>query len=394
MLASRSAPAEFTIVSSMPVRLLATPEPQRLVATCAALKLPLLVVHDPPPDATTFVPPPGVTAVEIFEAAPYLRPLMRPGSIIDVFYNETNAAEPFERHMRYHGIASAKLLVRKVAAMAYALRRARRDTAVIWADADVELLRPPDAAFLRFVAARDVSYVPFVQKKQDRSAELRDARWRVDSGVMAFRAGDAAIGLVTSALGLYGGGMLRLSRRCRTPVTGAGRSILLRRIALQEEAAWGRDCPRWLTANLFLNDVYVWALLLHAAAANATGPLPPALASELGGFDASRLSQGWLAYNFSRQRVYAGRKKVHYPTFAAPGATAWTSPFDLRDYALHHIQTGPYSAVRNVQQRVHNRTAKMGRLESWLRIPGSGFVARPDAETVDFRPARRLQNSE
>ena len=175
MLAS-SAPAEFTIVSSMPVRLLTTPEPQRLVATCAALKLPLLVVHDPPSDATLFVPPPGVTAVEIFEAAPYLRPLMRPGSIIDVFYNETNAAEPFERHMRYHGIASAKLLVRKVAAMAYALRRARRDTAVIWADADVELLRPPDAAFLRFVAARDVSYVPFVQKKQDRSTELRDAR--------------------------------------------------------------------------------------------------------------------------------------------------------------------------------------------------------------------------
>ena len=85
---------------------------------------------------------------------------------------------------------------------------------------------------------------------------------------------------------------------------------------------------------------------------------------------------------------------MHYPTFVAPGATAWTSPFDLRDYVLHHIQTGPYSAVRNVQARVHNRTAKMGRLESWLRIPGSGFVARPDAETVDFRPARRLQNSE
>ena len=224
--------------------------------------------------------------------------------------------------------------------------------------------------------------MPFVQKKQDRSAELRDARWRVDSGVMAFRAGDGALGLVTSALGLYGGGMLRLSRRCRTPVTGHGKSILLRRIALQEEAAWGRDCPRWLTANLFLNDVYVWALLLHAAAANATGPLPPALAAELGDFDASRLSQGGSPTIFRASASTPGGRRC--TTRLPRRVRRRTSPFDLRDYALHHIQTGPYSAVRNVQERAHNRTAKMGRLECGSH-PRQRLRRATDAEASEFR---------
>ena len=38
----------FVIVSSMPLRMVVSPEPRRLVATCLALSLPLIVVHDGP----------------------------------------------------------------------------------------------------------------------------------------------------------------------------------------------------------------------------------------------------------------------------------------------------------------------------------------------------------
>ena len=42
-------PPPYFIVSSMPLRLLTTPEPDRLVASCVALSMPLLVLYDTDP---------------------------------------------------------------------------------------------------------------------------------------------------------------------------------------------------------------------------------------------------------------------------------------------------------------------------------------------------------
>ena len=260
-------------------------------------------------------------ALDIFDAVPTLRLITSPGGPIDAFYSARGTVEPYEGEMKEHGVSAAKLLVRKVAAMAYALALARVESAprdmargtigrpsasanaaavpvVIWADADVQFLRIPNAKFLGWAAARDVAYIPFTHftdNATNRIAQgLLGETWRVDSGVMAFGGGDNAIGFVSSALDMYEGGLLRLWRRCEALSTSA-------------------PCPGWLTRNLFMNDVYVWSLLLHAAAqvsvaksgagslsgANAAGAasarLPQFLADELRAFNASQLSQASLA---------------------------------------------------------------------------------------------------
>ena len=339
----------FTIVSSMPLRMVVSPEPQRLVATCLALSLPLLVVHDGP-DASLVPPvriPKGVHAVNLFEVMPTMRLLTNSGSPIDDFYAARGTAEPFEINLKRHGIASGKLLVRKVAAMAYTVALAMHggssvaaDTRVVlWVDADVQFLKAPDARFLAFAERHDVSYIPFVSRRELAPTshqrlrgekpsvvhELLHEGWRLDSGLMAFPTRANGLGLISAALDLYKGGLLRMWRKCR-------QLSQLKENGLQE-------CPSWLTRNLYMNDVYVWALLLHAAAHAAhTGSLPKFIASELSAFNATTLSQGWFAYDYSKQ-------KPNFISFAEPNATPFTSPFDLREYIVHHILTGPYSKV-------------------------------------------------
>ena len=321
---------------------------------CAEIAL--LAAHDPPSDATTLVPP-GVTAVEIFEAAPYLRPLMRPGSIIDLFYNETNAAGT--RPMRYHGQGRPTARPQGRGDGVRAAARAARHR--IWADADVEL-RGAGAAFLRFVAAHDVSTCLRPEEtgplgRAARRAVARRLGRDVPRGRRRNRPRDEALGL---------GGGCCVCRRADA-VTGNGKSIPpAHRVAGGGGARLPAGSPPTSSSTTCTSG-----RCCSTPPPPTPGPLPPSRPSSAA---LTRRLQGWLAYNFSRQRVMlAGRRCT--PTLAAPGATADGRP--STSATAHHIQTGPYSAVRNVQERVHNRTAKMGRLESWLRIPGSGFVAGP-----------------
>ena len=115
------------------------------------------------------------------------------------------------------------------------------------------------------------------------------------------------------------------------------------------------SCPDWLTRNLYMNDVYVWKLLLHAAALAARDgveALPPFVDAELRAFNVSRLAQAWFAYNWRLQ------KKAFYP-FVEPNATSYTTPFDLREYIVHHILSGPYSKAREKSRKLlrRNKTA-------------------------------------
>ena len=117
------------------------------------------------------------------------------------------------------------------------------------------------------------------------------------------------------------------------------------------------SCPDWLTHNLYMNDVYVWKLLLHAAALAARDgveTLPPFVDAELRAFNASRLAQAWFAYNW---RLHGNKAPLR--PFVAPNATSYTSPFDLRHYIVHHILSGPYSKAREKSRQLlrHNRGA-------------------------------------
>ena len=367
--------SSFAIVSSMPLRMVITPEPQRLVATCLALSLPLIVVHDGT-DGSLPSPlqiPDGVHTVNVFDVVPTMHLLTSDGSPIDAFYAARGTAEPFEKNLMRHGIASGKLLVRKVGAMAYALALAMHGSAgipsgarvVLWADADVQFLKRPDDAFLHFALQHDVSYIPFVKKedlvqKAVRRELLHDG-WRLDSGLMAFRVGANSLGFISAALDLYEGGLLRLWRRCKRR-TGE------------------RACPTWLTRNLYMNDVYVWALLLHASAHTASGgDLPHFVASELQAFNASSLSQGWFAYDGSRQRF----KLI---TFASPAATPFTSPFELRDYICHHILSGPYSKMR---MQARNARTPRHVADPSLRLRGDNANERTASANADAAASKR-----
>lgn len=194
-----------------------------------------------------------VTAqVDLFVAEPSVLAMQRPEGAIESFYAAMGAWEPVEKRLR---LQSGKLLARKVAAIKHAVHSVPNGTVIVWTDVDVVFLRPLDGEFTEFVAKHDVTYCP-MQGRNLGTLGLDDPRWRVESGVMAFHVNARTRALTSAALELYDGGTLRVATACR------------------DRAAAGQPEPEcsetWLRDNVFLNDIYVWALLLHGAHRNST----------------------------------------------------------------------------------------------------------------------------
>ena len=66
---------------------------------------------------------------DIFEAEPWLLPVVQTGGPIDDFYRYAGHMEPCDQPLR---IKSGKILVRKMAAIHHALRVAKPDATILW----------------------------------------------------------------------------------------------------------------------------------------------------------------------------------------------------------------------------------------------------------------------
>lgn len=214
-------------------------------------------------------------------------------SHIDKFYAKRGSHEIFEKHMRVHGVKSGKLLlVRKVAAIEYAVAIAQQP--VVWLDSDVHVqMQAFDGVFWNFVSRFDVAFIPLAPRlnvsRNEPWQTFEANSWRVESGVMALAPNSRARQFTKTVLSLYNGNLLSLADECTRE----------------------RSCQAWVTDNLYQNDVYTWALAAHAIAKKVSYTQLPVDHS-------TRL--GWFASNTSGESS-AGIGSLQ------PLATGFTSPF-------------------------------------------------------------------
>lgn len=305
-----------------------------IVRTCLQLALSLLVLYDPDPMRTVPSFPDGVEVENLFQAIPQLRAYMQSGSPIERFYafraTHRRPLETFEH--KIPKLQAGKLLVRKVAAIHYAiskeLRRGGRIATVIWCDADVGFTHAPDALFFAFASRVDVAYVPF--KGAGSSARRGfstgfDGAWYVESGLMAFAVNQRSLAFVASALELYEGGMLRLLELYCSETSDSSEST----------------CPKWMNNNLYFNDIYIWSMVAHLAGIGVRVPKAVCCLD----YD---VTQGWLPFHTSTlqpsEHPLAANFSFTYYAFhrIASASGSWTARLSG---ALGRSSSSPTSAT-------------------------------------------------
>jgi hypothetical protein len=212
---------QILMVTSMALASLMDLNRTRIVRSCLSLGLHLLVLYDPGPLGEELPAghlPAKVSAVNLYAAVPALSLYSEHDLPIERFYAWRGTKEPFETHSLT--MQTAKLLIRKVAAIHYTLGRYQSspDTVVVWADTDVLMLRPFDDLFVDFVGRYDVTYVPFTGPGRWSPAftgnGFLDDGWRIESGMMTFFSNERSLAFTAAALEMYEGGMLRLLMAC------------------------------------------------------------------------------------------------------------------------------------------------------------------------------------
>ena len=264
----------------------------------------------------------GACLRDVFASDGRINALQGRNSSVEQTYLKIGAWEPYEGSLVTQ---SAKILVRKVAAIADALRRAPDNVTVVWVDGDVVLQRALDARFLGFCKRFDVVYTAF-RGRAANTLGLGDTSWRVESGVIAFTANARSRALAEAAMQVYDGALLSIITRCASKRPHS-------------------ECAEpWLARNLFMNDVYVWALLLHGSHRNSS--LLRDLIPSFCHF-ATILRQGWFTPSARGNGARGGALASSWP---------YVAPFNLTDFARHFMKRGTYSHLRT---RAHAAPSKI-----------------------------------
>ena len=366
-----------------------------LLRSSALLEMRLLVLYDPDPTISPSSIPantPLVHSANLFDVVPELALYMAKHSPLERWYAQRGGfVEPAGSEM----LIVSKLLIRKVAAIHYALSRAlaggdptfdgRSTRMILWADADIEFRHPLDAAFFRFALLHDVSYVParpggksfegmfaahlkaHLATHSETQANMSaggsdsfsrrifsDAGWYLESGVMTFAVNERSLAFVSAAVELYEGGLLHVAHHC-----GCARYTPDRK---GSPMPCSGGCPPFVARNLFSNDIFVWSMVAHIASSSSSSSssrrlIPNAACClEQGGTAAT---MGWLPFHTST---------------LMRGATAFTAPWSLDHYAHHHtVRDGPltariFTADAHRMQASKNRTKLRYKSDERLRV--------------------------
>jgi len=272
------------------------------------------------------------------------------------------------------------VLVRKVAAVAHALRVVRDGTVVVWVDVDVVVGRALDDGFLDFVRSRDVCFVPetvcwaalgAASPLASSPFQLpeRCQDFRADTGVVALVASDATRAFADWWLGAYAGPALAAATRCL--MGGA--------------PANDETCAHpTVRSNLGLNDVYTFALSTWAFRDRLRFGWFAEGSHHCRSASASVSPSGAGADADADRRLPGGHC---YPCPARPGspnanATRLVSPFNVGAY-FYHVKGGHGPMSR--QHAPHRDAPRALTDDAELALPAEHFPARP--AHVDHRMA-------
>eukprot|EP00747_Dinoflagellata_sp_TGD_P156190 gnl/TRDRNA2_/TRDRNA2_177645_c0_seq38.p1 gnl/TRDRNA2_/TRDRNA2_177645_c0~~gnl/TRDRNA2_/TRDRNA2_177645_c0_seq38.p1 ORF type:complete len:371 (+),score=34.24 gnl/TRDRNA2_/TRDRNA2_177645_c0_seq38:33-1145(+) len=195
-------------------------------------------------------------------------------------------------------------LVRKVAAIADALKELPDGHLLLSVDTDVVFQKQLDERFLSFAFAYDVATI----------AAPDSTRSYVESGIMSFVASNRTRSLVSNALALYlDGGMLALAEECGFDGGKTKETYL---------------SNNYTCSHLGFNDVKIWHVLL--------GPHDDAIGKRW--WNVPGLNIGWYAVgcrpNHSKWAKDAAKYSVDGDVLC-PGQGNNTSPFNLFEYITH-----------------------------------------------------------
>lgn len=256
----------------------------------------------------------NVCLTDIFEVQPLLIELIRVNGTLDKFYDYAGDMEPCDQPLR---VKSGKLLVRKIAAIEYALSQLRKNQIIVWSDTDVLIQNDFDDTFFRYVSAFDISLIPFTVnprwgvKPMKDFEKLEDPYWRIESGLVALKVGYYSKEIMSKVIKMYDGGLLRKVKECFKKNKN-------KRPDICEEI--------WFQRNVYLDDIFVFSMVLHEYKTEA--------------------KIGWFHHCqplIETHTLCAHSCRYPFP-HVAPNQTQYTSPFPIDYYACHKIGSGAYSS--------------------------------------------------
>ena len=318
--------------------------------------LPLIVYQD---ETTKEIP--GVACnIELTKVVPWLEnTIQHPNSSLNKFLAFAGAYEPFSRPMQFK---ANHLLFRKVVSIFYTLEKAPHDSLIIWLDSDVTREARPSESVISWLLTRDVSYIPFYHKHMQ-AEEWRNTSWmrglahdwRLETGIFAVRRRPITRLFFQRILELYLGDLEALARIC------------VERNPLADECKCSLPAVK---GNLYMNDIFVISLVVHASLMDNFCVLKHG--------ELAKLSHGWFGVDWKCPSDASPEKAVFkrypHPNFCPPSGTAplalsfteaphadiQVANFNILHYFMHHM--GTTGALR---LRIRNATTR----SSWMAMP-------------------------
>lgn len=300
---------------------------------------------------------PGTCKMNLFTEIPGLeKDLTDPESGINKYFKLATYYEPGYEGAKPGSLDTGKILMLKVAAIQHGVKSAREGQVVMWLDTDVSFREEIPTTVIDWLRSRDVTYIPMYfqdhfrnpfdsydfSKPSEQTRALQEQYWKVESGIVAFSVNNKTRALTDRALGMYRGGLYELAQKCfqRDPMCTSTERV---------------------GANVYTNDVFVWALVLMADIHK----------DEL--FHVG-LNHGWFAWKGLKpwgkeQHIYGNR-------FWIPGFEPATQPdslitnFYIGEYVFHHFGTHQKGAL-SVQ--IHEQNSGEA---SWRRIQDPGVKSQ------------------
>lgn len=314
---------------------------------------PLIVYHEEDiPDI------PNICKVDLREELPWLNhELMNETSGLNRYFNLSSFFDPCTVARKgYTKVGHALML--KVASINHAVHAAVENTVVFWVDTDVTFREIFPDFVQNWLAARDVTYIPFFLGKRQNFDHTRlagqssrtilksDERWRLETGLFALTSNERTKLFTAKALSMYRGGMYHLAQAC---FRNADFCIKQTRVKY----------------HVFLNDIFVFALLIHSDLHEDSSIFNVHLRHGV-------FAMGGLAPWGPRKVVWGARafQPLFHP-LPPDNTTDIVTPFHIGKYIFHHFG---YSerGVLSVQSRRMNNNYGTSNASAWRKITDPG----------------------
>ena len=227
--------------------------------------LPLIIYHedDLPADVRAI---PNVCTIDLRAQFDWLEyEIHNEDSGLNKYFKLSSYFDPFSNPKKRVTIKYGHVLLFKAASIYHAIHSTRVEgSLVFWLDTDVTIRDPLPTHAIDWLRKRDVTYVPFyvypsnfnrwlefnLNKISEEKRLMNQEWWRIESGVVAFSVNERTRAFAKKAIDLYRGGMYWLAKAC------------FNKFDHQEEAKFCKKLR--VKNNLYLNDVFVFSLLLHS----------------------------------------------------------------------------------------------------------------------------------